>query len=415
MKTMMFRRPLAWVPVALGMLLAGCGPASATGGKTAPAPTHAASSPSSSQPVKVPVLLPLSGQAAFLGKQEKAAVLAYQQYTNQHGGIQGRPLQFVIQDSESSPKVSVELATQIIARHTPIFLGPSLVATCGSIGPLVAHGPVDWCLSPGVYPPRNGYQFGGAAPNNWVITAELNYFKAHHWDKIAALVSNDATGADGLRWLKRLLATPSFHALHLVKTQHFSDTATSIASQMAVIKTAHPQALFTWTTGTPQQVIFNGIQQSGLNLPVSICDGNQVDAEMKAYAKILPKNFFTAVGRYAAYRVLPPGPGKSAVLAFRQAFAKSHIHPDIGQALAWDAARVVVHALRAKGPNATAKQYRNYIQSIKGLPGASGTFNFSPSHHHGLSAHDFYVVTWNTHQGRWVPLSGPGGTALRKS
>lgn len=408
---------------ALALALVGCGGGSTTTAHSAPSSASGGSSnrsatpPSSGtkSPIKVPVLLPLTGQAAFLGKEEQQAVVAYQQYTNQNGGINGRPLQFVVQDSASSPKLAVQLASPIIKSHAGIFVGPSLVSTCSALGPLVTNGPVEYCLSPGVYPPPNGYQFGGAMVNQWAISTMLNYFKMHHWTKVAALVTNDATGADGLKWLKELLATPEFSSLKLVTTQHFDNTATSISSQMSVIAGAHPDALFTWATGTPQEIIFKGIQQAGLNIPVSMCDGDQSNAEMKAYSNILPKNFFTAVGRYAAYNILPPGPGKDAVQAFDQAFAAKNIKPDIGQALAWDAVAVVVQAIRKEGPNATAKQYLDYMQSIKNFQGASGTFNFSPTDHHGVGAQDFYVVTYNPSSGNWVPLSGPGGSALPQS
>ena len=53
------------------------------------------------EPYEVNVILSLTGQAAFLGRDEGVPILAAEKYVNAHGGIKGRPLHMVVMDDQS--------------------------------------------------------------------------------------------------------------------------------------------------------------------------------------------------------------------------------------------------------------------------------------------------------------------------
>src|SRR5665213_833809 len=88
-------------------------------------------------PYEINVILSLSGIAAFIGTQEAAALRALEAAENKHGGIDGRPIKFVITDDASNPVNAVQLANQIIARKVPVILGPTLTANCDAVYSLV--------------------------------------------------------------------------------------------------------------------------------------------------------------------------------------------------------------------------------------------------------------------------------------
>lgn len=69
------------------------------------------------EPYDVYIMLPLTGPAAFLGRDEAPAAQALEKYVNAHGGIKGRPLHFVILDDASNPATAIQLANQIIAKN----------------------------------------------------------------------------------------------------------------------------------------------------------------------------------------------------------------------------------------------------------------------------------------------------------
>ncbi len=105
------------------------------------------------------VILPMTGSAAFLGKEESAALGVAETTVNKAGGISGRPIKFAIQDDQSNPTVSLQLATAIIASKAPIMIGSSITASCAAIAPLMKDGPIDVCLSPGLHPAEGSYVF----------------------------------------------------------------------------------------------------------------------------------------------------------------------------------------------------------------------------------------------------------------
>src|SRR5207248_3987388 len=69
------------------------------------------------EPYEINAILPLSGGGSFLGKAEQKSLELAAALANRGGGINGRPLQFVFHDDQSSPQTAVQLATQIVATH----------------------------------------------------------------------------------------------------------------------------------------------------------------------------------------------------------------------------------------------------------------------------------------------------------
>src|ERR1700733_4226838 len=108
------------------------------------------------EPYELSVILPLSGNASFLGKSEQQSLQLAEKVVNATGGIQGRPLHFAFQDDETSPQIAVQLAGQVIAKQPTIMFGSALVALCAAIAPLMQNGPGDFCLSPGPHPAARG-------------------------------------------------------------------------------------------------------------------------------------------------------------------------------------------------------------------------------------------------------------------
>ena len=141
------------------------------------APTAAADS------YKINVITSLTGGASFLGKGEQAALELLKKSVNKTGGINGRDIEFVYSDDQSSPQTAVQLATQIMASNPPVILGPSLVAMCNAAGALMKTGPVMYCLSPGIHPPAGSYIFTSSASTYDLAKALMRYYRMKGWSK----------------------------------------------------------------------------------------------------------------------------------------------------------------------------------------------------------------------------------------
>jgi len=149
------------------------------------------------EPYPIYTILSLTGLAAFIGKGEETTLKAAEAVINATGGIHGRPVQFIVQDDQSNPAVTVQLFSTILAKGVPVELGPSLAGPCYAVAPLVKTQIVNYCLSPALHPAAGSYSFSGGSSTVDLVAAALRYFKAKGVRKLALLQTTDASGQDG--------------------------------------------------------------------------------------------------------------------------------------------------------------------------------------------------------------------------
>jgi branched-chain amino acid transport system substrate-binding protein len=364
------------------------------------------------QPYELNVIMPMTGYGAFLGKGEKPALDAIEKIVNKSGGIAGRPVKFVIHDDQSNPQVDVQLANSLISQHVPVILGSSLVALCGAMMPLVKDGPVLYCFSPGVHPEPGSYVFSSSVSTTDLIPVAVRYFRERGLTRFAVITSTDASGQDAERAINAVFALPENKGLSIVDREHFGVSDISVSAQMARIKAANPQVLIAWSTGTPAGTLLRGASEAGITIPILTTNGNLTYAQMAQYSSFMPKElYFPGVPCVAPNQVTDKAT-KNAVTTYQTALRAEGVKPDFMGSTAWDPAMIVITALRALGPNATAAQLRQYIANIDGWVGVNGRYDFRSIPQRGLDQSAVIMVRWNQEAQTWVGVSKPGGTPL---
>jgi branched-chain amino acid transport system substrate-binding protein len=81
------------------------------------------------EPIRIGVLIALSGPAAAYGAEERRAVEAVFAQINAQGGIKGRKVELVVRDTKTNPTEAARLANQVIADDKVIAI---IGATTGS-------------------------------------------------------------------------------------------------------------------------------------------------------------------------------------------------------------------------------------------------------------------------------------------
>jgi len=364
------------------------------------------------EPVSVPVVISLTGPFALIANAQKVSLDALMKTVNAHGGIGGRPLQFDYLDDASNASNSVQIATRLVNEKVPVMIGPSFVATCRAVAPLVTNGPVQYCMSPAGPTPKDGFSFVGGFSNTDSARVSYNYFRGRGWHRIALLTGTDATGQEGEQDFNDGLALPEGRGLSIVAREHFNLSDISIAAQIAHIQAAKPDVVVAWTTGAPLGNVLHGFQNAGYDIPVITSWGNLLYSAMNQFGDFAPQAglYFTAP-RFLAADLLR-GPDRVAVDAFVKAIEDAHARPDAVLATEWDVGLVVVDALQHVGPNPTADQVRRYIEQRHGLPGAAATFDFRDGSQRGITATTIVVGRWNPVAKTFVAASGPGGRPL---
>jgi branched-chain amino acid transport system substrate-binding protein len=367
-------------------------------------------------PYEIHAILSLTGGASFLGKAEQQAIQLIETWANKTGGIKGRPLKFVFHDDQSSPQTAVQLASQVVALKPAVEIGANLVAMCNAMAPLMKNGPVMYCLSPGIHPEGGSYVFTSSVSTVDLSKALIRYFRMRGWTRLAIMTSTDASGQDAERGLTANLALPENKSMQLVAQEHFNPTDVSVSAQIEKIKAAQPQAFIAWSTGAPIGTIFKAVVQAGLDVPMGTTDGNMTMAQMTQYAAFLPKQLYIPAAEWAMHGsdLKREKPVVEAQARFDAAFKEAGLTPDVASALAWDPTMIVIDALRALGPDATAEQVRARLAALKGYAGVDGIYDYSRVPQRGLDVENAVVTLWNSDRKTWVPVSQPAGIPLAK-
>lgn len=377
----------------------------------------AASGALAAESYDINVVLPLTGSAAFVGQGQKDTLSALEEQINSTVGIGGGNLNFLFHDDQSQPQLAVQLTSQVLGSKPAVVMGSSLVAMCLAMAPLMANGPVQYCLSPGIHPKPGSYVFSTSSSSTDQIAAVVRYFRMKGWTKVGSLMTTDASGQDGDRSLAEVLGYPENKGtMQLVIREHFNPSDVSVAAQMTRIKGSGAQAIIAWTTGAPAATVFRSMAQEGIDLPVAPTSGNQTFAAMKQWQAFLPKRLILASALY------PPHPPSvkldprvdSAQQSMYDTLEKHGLKADNMVATSWDAGLIVASALRKLGTSATATQLRQYIEGLTDFPGVNGIYNFKKYPQRGLGPDSSTVTTYDPKTGSWVWLSQPGGAPLSK-
>ena len=358
---------------------------------------------SAADPYQIDVVVSTTGTIAFMGNSISRVLTLVADNVNKNGGIQGRELKFVFHDDQSTPANAVQIVNTIIASKAAVMLGTSLSATCGAMAPLLTNGPVDLCFTPGVHPEEGSYTFSPAPSTADLAIGTVRYMKNRGWKKVAFLFSTDSSGVDGEKVVDAAFQSPDAKGVSLAVAEHFGITDLSVVAQMARIKAAQPEALYVWASGTASQTALRGVHDAGLNIPIIISYSNATAAQMATFKGFMPAELLSSgLPSMVAPDQLPTGKLRDAVTQYYAAFKAAGMQPDVTQATPWDAAGIVVGALRKLGPNATAAQVRSYIANLSGYTGVTGTYDFKAIPQRGINWKAVIMTRWDPARETWV-------------
>ena len=346
-------------------------------------------------PYEIPVIVSATGQLAFLGKEQVAALGVAETIVNKSGGIRGRPVKFVLYDDQTNPQIAVQLMNEIMTKKPAVILGASSTAACSAMAPLAKDGPVVYCFTPSYHPPVGSYLFSTTTSSSDLIGASLRYFRESGWKKIAILSSTDAGGVDGERGVLERLGDPENRDMSVVARERFNPTDISVAAQIARIKASGADVLVAWTTGSPFGTVMRATTEGGLNLPMMTSPGNLSYAQLESYGDFMSDNVLFPGNPGDAPEAVPNGRVKNAAMAFVNAMKAAGIRADQGHTLAWDPALIVVDAIRKLGPDATATQLRDYLMNLRGWDGINGTYDFRAIPQRGVGIGGVIMVRWS--------------------
>jgi branched-chain amino acid transport system substrate-binding protein len=361
------------------------------------------------EPIKVGAFFALSGPAANIGTPTKLVAQMAADKINKEGGINGRPIELVIGDTESDPAKAAVIAKKFIFNDkVAAIIGPTTTAEGMSVKKIVEEAGVPTFMAVGGDPVIMGGNFGAytyvfKSPqrSSTAVRKLYGYLKTKGLTKIALFTASDSFGKDGLGWLERL--APEF-GITLAAKESFGPADTDMTAQLTKIRNAAPQAIVSWTIGPVGSIVAKNKAQLGITTPLFQCHGLPDPKYIELAGKASEGDRMPATKLMVGDALPGSDPQKKVITDFialyRDVYKYDKEFPiNTHSGYAWDAISIVANAMKKAGTD--PKALRAAIEQTTGYVGISGVYNLTAEDHNGLDVDSMVMV--QVKNGKFVP------------
>jgi branched-chain amino acid transport system substrate-binding protein len=163
---------------------------------------------------------------------------------NKTGGIRGRPIHFAVTDVQSSPVVTLQVATPILARHPAVIIGPDSTAQTNALLPLLAsHQTVVYSMSVAFVPAPGSDVFVVGIGNFDLYTSAVRFLRRKGITRLGVISTTDASGVDQIQQIERVVALPENRGVSIVGREAFGITDLNVTAQLTRLKASNPQSM----------------------------------------------------------------------------------------------------------------------------------------------------------------------------
>ncbi|WP_426399517.1 ABC transporter substrate-binding protein [Ralstonia sp. R-29] len=365
--------------------------ATAAAGQT----TAAAAAPASGEPLYFGVSGPLTGQNAQYGAQWKAGFDLALEQINAAGGIHGRPLQYVFEDSQSDPRQAVAIAQKFVAdRRILIELGDFSSPASMAASPIYQRAGL---VQLGFTNSHPDFTKGGdfiwspsvSQADAQPLLADLAV-KTEGFKRVAVLYLNTDWG----RTSKDVFVTAAKQrGAQVVATEGYQPDEKDFRSTLVRVRDAKPDGIVLISYYADGALIAGQLRATGIQLPIV--------AASSVYSPKFLELGATAVNGVATNTTFFPDEPRTEVQTFVKQFrTKYQRDPDAFNAFAYDAVILAAEALKAGGTDRRA--IRDALSKLRDVPSVVfGRATFDPATRRVLGVRSVNVVVKD---GKWTLL-----------
>ena len=360
------------------------------------------------EPIKLGAFFALSGPAAHIGTPTKLVAQMVVDKINKEGGINGRPIELVLGDTESDPAKAAVIAKKFIfSDKVAAIIGPTSTAEGMSVKKIVEEAGVPTFMTVGGDPVIMGGNFGpytyvfkSPQRSSTAVRKLYGYLKAKGMTKVALFTASDSFGKDGLGWLERL--APEF-GISFTAKESFGPSDTDMTAQLTKIKNSAPQAIVTWTIGPAGSIVAKNKLQLGITIPLCQCHGLPDPKYIELAGKASEGDRMPATKLMVADALPASDPQVKVITEFIRLYRDVYKHDkefpiNTHSGYAWDAITIVANAMKKAGTD--PKALRAALEETKGYVGVSGVYNLTAEDHNGLGVDSLVMV--QVKDGRFV-------------
>ena len=321
--------------------------------------------------VKIGLSAPLTGDWAEYGNDFKRAVQMVIDRTNKMGGVHGKKIELVIEDSRGDPKESVLIAEKFVADPDIIAeIGDFSSSSCMAAAPIYERANMTQ-----LSPTSSHMDFTKKGENMFRVVATQGYEGPYNarWavqdlgkKKLATIYINNDWGVDANKYF--VMEAKKLGA-EIVAEEAFVPGEKDFAAILSKLKRLEPDLIYLPTFYADAAAILNQAKRMRFT-PVVMANSSlfsEKTIELGGDAVegiIIPANYFITDPRPAAQE-------------FTKGYRTTYdMEPNQFAALAYDAANLMIAALQEVGLDDRSK-VREGLLSLKGFEGATGSISYA--------------------------------------
>jgi branched-chain amino acid transport system substrate-binding protein len=379
--------------------LAGCA------GKDTTESTEESTEEEVKEPYRIGAVLSLTGAQAGLGTPEKNTIEMEVARINEEGGINGHPLEVIIEDDASDVDQAIAATTKLIEQDEVL----AIIGSTGSGQTMAMRDEIDLAQVPQVSLGSGSIITREFDPlvfqTPWtadlIVPLALEYLKDQGYTKIGLITEDTGFGKDGRELVN---ATAADYGLAVVADEVFKATDTDMTGQLTVIRGAGADVVLMWSSVAASSIVPKNMQQLGMEIPLVGSHG------------IARQEFVTSAGdasegvvMYAGKVLAPEAYGEGTpsyeaatgfIERYTEAYGEAPSNTFAGHA--YDGLYLVVEAMKRLPEGFTSADLRDEIEKTSEFAGIGGLFTFSATDHNGMTADD--LVGYKASGGEWTLL-----------
>ncbi len=342
----------------------------------------------------------LSGVTAVQGVNNANAIRLAFDEVNEKGGINGRKIRYIVEDSQYQVPRAVQAINKLINSDGVFFtIEDGGTPMNNATFPMALEKRVPKLLplsaARSMYEPFNRLKFSQYSSYVDQMRAGVKYFVEQRGRKaVCAMYQDTDFGKDVLAGAQ---SETEAMGLKIVATTTHKPTDTDFTAAIAKLREAKCDLIAMGTIVRDTTLIIATVKKLGWDVDLL----GQVASYDTAVAEApgnVAEGFYSMSPSLYAY----PDDQRPAIKAFAQKY-KARYGVDVNYLgeMGYTSAQIAIEALRRAGRDLTVDSLVKAMESIQDFHDLfGGTYSFSPTNHHGATAAFLSVV----HNGRWEPV-----------
>ena len=354
------------------------------------------------EPLVIGAVLSVTGAQSGLGEPEKQAIEMEVARINDAGGINGRPLEVLIEDDASDVDKATAATTKLIEQDGVL----AVIGSTGTGQSMAMRAEID---AAGV--PQVSLGSGSAITSEFdplvfqttwtaklVVPLMLQYLKDEGYTKVGLITEDTGFGKDGRAEITKLAGD---YGLTIVSDQVFKPADTDMTGQLTVIKGAGAEVVLMYSSVSASAIVPKNMKQLNMDIPL-VCSHGNAKQEFIDGAGEAGEGVVTFAGKVLAPETYGVDtPQYEVATGFVERYTAEYgVAPDHYAGHAYDGLYLVVEAMKRLPADFTSSDLRDEIEKTTKLPGIGGVFTFSKTDHNGMTEND--IVMYRIEDGAWV-------------